>query len=89
MLRRVVASVANGKPDYAAMTADQAKEIRSSLTEFRSTLDALGALKAVRFQKVLESGIDYYVLDFEKGAADAAVELAKDGRVSGLWVARR
>jgi hypothetical protein len=89
MLRRVVSSAAGGKPDYAAMTADQAKEIRSSLAEFRSTLDALGALKSVRFQKVLESGIDYYILDFEKGAADVAVELAKDGRVSGLWVARR
>jgi hypothetical protein len=89
MLRRVVSSVASGKPDYAAMTADQAKEIRGSLAELRTTLDALGALKAVRFQEVLESGSDYYVLDFEKGAADVAIELANDGRVSGLWIARR
>jgi CubicO group peptidase (beta-lactamase class C family) len=89
MLRRVVSSVASGKPDYAAMTADQAKEIRASLAELRATLDALGALKAVRFQRVLESGIDYYVLDFDKGAADVAIELASDGRVSSLWMARR
>jgi hypothetical protein len=89
MVRRVVSSVASGKPDYAAMTADQAKEIRGSLAELRTTLDALGALKAVHFQKVLESGSDYYVLDFEKGSADVAIDLAKDGRVSGLWMARR
>jgi len=89
MLRRVVSGVASGKPDYTAMTADQAKEIRDSLADLRTTLDALGALQSVRFQKVLESGTDYYILDFEKGAADAAIELDRSGRVSVLWVARR
>jgi CubicO group peptidase (beta-lactamase class C family) len=87
-LRRVLTSVASGKPDYAAMTADEAKEMRASLAEWRSDLRALGALKSVRFQKVLQSGSDLYALAFEKGTADAAIDLASDGRVRGLWMER-
>ncbi|HKS55016.1 MAG TPA: hypothetical protein VJS12_07005 [Steroidobacteraceae bacterium] len=89
MLRRVLASVASGKPDYAVMTADQVKDVREQLPELRTTMSALGALKAVRFQKVLESGIDHYVLEFEKGTADTAIELDRDGRLSGWWMQRR
>jgi CubicO group peptidase (beta-lactamase class C family) len=89
MVRRVISSVASGKPDYTAMTADQAKELRDSLAEMRTTLDALGTLNAIRFQKVLESGSDYYIVDFDKGAADVAIELAKDGRISAFWMGRR
>jgi hypothetical protein len=43
----------------------------------------------MRFQKVLESGVDYYVLEFEKGTADTAIELDRDGRLSGWWMQRR
>ncbi len=89
MLRRVLSSVASGKPDYAAMTADQAKDVRSNLPELRTTLGALGALKAVHFQKVLDSGIDQYVLEFEKGSADIWIELDGIGRLSGAWLQRR
>lgn len=89
MLRRVLASVASGKPDYAAMTADQAKEVRGQLPELRTMLSTLGVLKAVRFQKVLESGIDHYALEFEKGSAETYFELDRDGRLSAWWLQRR
>ena len=89
MLRRVLSSVASGNPDYPVMTADQAKDVRKELPELRTTLSALGALKAVRFQKVLESGIDHYVLEFEKGTADTVIELDRDGRLSSWWMQRR
>jgi CubicO group peptidase (beta-lactamase class C family) len=89
MLRRVLSSVASGNPDYAAMTADQAKDVRKELPELRTTLSGLGALKAVRFQKVLDSGIDHYVLEFEKGTADTVIELDRNDRLSSWWMQRR
>ncbi|HEY7640552.1 MAG TPA: serine hydrolase domain-containing protein [Steroidobacteraceae bacterium] len=88
-LRHVLASLASGKPDYAAMTPEQAKTKRESLGEWRADLDALGALHSVRFQKVLDSGLDFYDLEFEHGTADAAIALASDGRVSELHLQPR
>jgi CubicO group peptidase (beta-lactamase class C family) len=89
MLRRVLSGVSSGSPDYAAMTAEQAKDVRKELPELRTSLSGLGALKAVHFQKVLESGLDHYVLEFEKGTADTVIELDRDGRLSSWWLQRR
>jgi hypothetical protein len=69
----VITSLANDKPDYAAMTPEQAKTMRGELGEWRNDLNALGALKSVNFQKVQQSGADLYVLVFEQGKADAAI----------------
>jgi CubicO group peptidase (beta-lactamase class C family) len=88
-LRHVLASLASGRPDYAAMTEEQAKTRREDLGDWRADLSALGALKAVRFQKVLDSGLDLYDLVFEHGGADAALALEPDGRVSELYMERR
>jgi CubicO group peptidase (beta-lactamase class C family) len=88
LLQRVITSLVNDKPDYAAMTPEQAETLRGELGEWRNDLSALGALKSVKFQKVQPSGADLYVLVFEHGKADAVLEL-QDGRVSALWLERR
>jgi hypothetical protein len=89
MLRRVVPSMATNQPDYARMRPDVAKDAQQNLAAWHTDLEALGALKSVRFQKVLDSGSDLYELTFDKGMADAAIALDRDGRVSDLWLGRR
>ena len=81
-------SVAGGKPDFAAMTADQAKDVREELPDLRTTLGGSGAQgrslpegAGVRHRS-LRPGV-------REGTADTVIELDGDGRLSGWWMQRR
>jgi hypothetical protein len=71
------------------MTEEQAQAKRDNLRAWQEELVALGELKSVRFQKVLNSGMDAYDLEFANGLAEGRLALEKDGRVSRLGMDRR
>jgi hypothetical protein len=67
-LRNVITGIANGAPDYAAMTPERAAMTRTSLAGLQSYLAPLGALTGMTFKYGSdETGRDTFVLSFANG----------------------
>jgi CubicO group peptidase (beta-lactamase class C family) len=62
--------------------------LRTEMTSQRIPGVAVAVLRDGKPVSVRTVGVAN-ILDFENGATDVAIELAKDARVSGLWIGRR
>jgi hypothetical protein len=62
--------------------------LRDQLPLVQDELQALGEMSALTFQQVSASGWDIYRADFDNGDQQWRIQLARDGRVSGLVRAR-
>ena len=82
-LRKMIADVGLGKPDYESMTPDFAELTRRVLPELQSEIGKLGAMQSVTFKRVGPGGADVYLVAFEKGALEWRVWLGADGKISG------
>lgn len=80
-LRRLITSVAAGKPDYAAMTPKGQAATRAQLDRLHGLLLGLGALQAMSFAGVDAQGADVYAVTFVNGLARLAIALAPDAKV--------
>jgi CubicO group peptidase (beta-lactamase class C family) len=84
-LRRFIAEVQKGEPDYSRMNPQLANAVRQSLDQVRtSLLLPLGALKTVTFQEVGPGGMDRFDAAFEKGSLQFGIMLGENGRIEGL-----
>jgi CubicO group peptidase (beta-lactamase class C family) len=86
-IRKLVASIVSGNPDYASMTPELADVTRQQLPGLRPFLSGLGKLEAVTFQKVADNGADEFDVDFANGKLKMQMALAEDGRLElvNLW----
>ncbi len=66
-LRRHVAELQAGEPDYSKMASGLAEVVRDQLPDLKGTMQSLGPLKSITFTGVDEDGGDLYKLTFEHG----------------------
>ncbi len=66
-LRRLVAEIARGEPDYSRMGAQLAQTTRVQLPALQPRLQSLGAIQAVTFANVDLAGNDVFTVRFASG----------------------
>ena len=86
-LRRHLASVLAGQPDYNDMTPGLAANIRSQLPASLPAVQKLGAVRSVWFATVTPLGADIYNVIFEHGKMECRMTISPDGKIFNLeWL---
>ena len=81
-IRRYVASLEKGAPNYEEMDAAQAAEVRQQAPQILGLIKVLGALKSVEYEHGNEDGADVYLVRFEHGQVQWTIgALTADGKV--------
>jgi DNA-binding transcriptional MerR regulator len=87
-LLRLLAELRAGELDLGGVTESLAVALRDQSPLVQDELETLGELTALTFQQVSPSGWDIYQASFAHGRQQLRIQLAPDGRVSGLVRAR-
>ena len=82
-LRKYVAGLASGSPDYDKLSPQFAGMVRRTLPMTHPLFSSMGELKSMTFLGRGEAGDDVYDLVFAKGGARMSVALDADGRMTG------
>jgi DNA-binding CsgD family transcriptional regulator len=82
-LRRLVAGLASGSPDYDKLSPQFAELVRRDLPMTQPLFSSLGELKSVTFRERGAMGDDVYNLVFANGGVTMSVALDGDGRMAG------
>ncbi len=86
-LRRLIAEVAQGNPDYSRMGEQLAAATRAQLPVMQPMLRARGAVQSVTFRGVDMGGTDAYVVRFADGSGlNFTIRLDEAGKVVGATV---
>ena len=85
-LRKMVADLGAGKPDYDSMSPRLAEATRQQLPGLQSMISKLGAVQSTAFQRVGPGGADIYLIAFEKGALEGRIRLGADGKIEGASI---
>jgi hypothetical protein len=83
-LRQYIDAIGRGEPNYDDMTPQVAAETRQQLLLNQAILARLGALRAMSFRGVGQSGNDIYVVHFANGSAEWRIGLVKQGRIGRI-----
>lgn len=83
-LRRVLAELQAGRPDYSQMMPALARSVRGDLEGRRVELASYGKLQSLDFVGVTPAGSDVFKATFERGANEITARLAPDGRLTRL-----
>ena len=82
-LRRLVAGLASGSPDYDKLSPQFAEVVRRDLPMTHGLFASLGDLKSVTFRGRGSMGDDVYNLVFANGGVIMSAALDADGRMAG------
>jgi DNA-binding CsgD family transcriptional regulator len=82
-LRRLVAGLASGSPDYDRLSPQFAEVVRRDLPMTHRMFSALGELRSVTFRGRGARGDDAYNLVFAHGAVMMSAALDAEGRMAG------
>jgi DNA-binding CsgD family transcriptional regulator len=82
-LRRLVAGLASGSPDYDKLSPQFAEVVRRDLPMTHPMFSSLGELKSVTFRGRGARGDDVYDLVFANGGVMMSAALDADGRMAG------
>lgn len=83
-LRHQIETLGRGEPDYDAMGPGLAEATRQRLPQITDLFKKMGALKMLRFSKVLPNGNDVYIAIFEQGELECMITpLSPTGKVTG------
>ena len=82
-LRRLVAGLASGSPDYDKLSPVFAEIVRRDLPMTQAMFSSLGELKSVTFLGHGPTGDDAYTLVFANGEVIMSVPLDAEGRMAG------
>jgi DNA-binding CsgD family transcriptional regulator len=82
-LRRLVAGLASGSPDYDKLSPQFAEIVRRDLPMTHGLFSSLGDLKSVTYRGRGAMGDDVYNLVFAKGGVIMSAALDADGRMAG------
>jgi CubicO group peptidase (beta-lactamase class C family) len=80
-VRRIIEEFRSGKPNYALMSGDLARETRQQLAQHVATISKLGAVRSLTFKGVGPAGPNIYLATFENGSLEWRVWMNLDGRV--------
>jgi CubicO group peptidase (beta-lactamase class C family) len=80
-LRRLIAELIAGKPDYDRMGVELAQATQQQLPRLSASLATLGALQSVDFKGVGPGGADIYRVKFERGNIEARIRMTDDGKI--------
>jgi CubicO group peptidase (beta-lactamase class C family) len=83
-LRRDIAGVQAGKPNYDEMSAGLADATRQQLTAIAALFAKFGAVQSVTFGGVARNGADVYTVEFEHGKTEWRITMAADGKIDGV-----
>jgi DNA-binding CsgD family transcriptional regulator len=82
-LRRLVAGLASGSPDYDKLSPQFAEIVRRDLPMTRPFFSSMGELKSMTFREHGPMGDDVYNLVFANGGVMMSAKLDADGRMVG------
>ena len=85
--RRLLDGLADGAPDYAAMSPALASATRQQLPQLKSMLDALGAVQSLTFEGVGNQGWDLYLVRHERGTSQLRILVQPNGIIAGALLA--
>jgi Glyoxalase superfamily protein/Domain of unknown function (DUF3471) len=85
-LRRLIAGITSGKPNYAEMSATLADATRQQLPNLQASHQELGAIKSIQFLGVSRQGDDVYTVRHDNGASHWKIALDSRGLISTAWV---
>ncbi|HEX8653858.1 MAG TPA: helix-turn-helix transcriptional regulator [Allosphingosinicella sp.] len=82
-LRRLVAGLASGSPDYDRLSPRFAEVVRRDLPRTQPLFSSMGELRSVTFRERGERGDDVYDLVFANGGVIMSAALDAEGRMVG------
>jgi dienelactone hydrolase len=82
-LRRSIAEVTAGTPDYTQMSPGLGDAVRQQLPQVQALFKSWGPIQTVTFKGIDAMGGDLYEVVFEKGSANFLIALGPDGRIVG------
>jgi hypothetical protein len=82
-LRRLVAGLASGSPDYNQLTPGFAEVVRRDLSRTQPLFSSMGELRSVTYRERGALGDDVYDLVFDKGRVRMSSALDGNGRMTG------
>ena len=85
-LRRLIAAIAIGEPNYGEMSAALADAMRRQLPAAKAAVSSLGAVQSVQFMGVGNQGWDIYNVKQERGSMQWRIALGADGKIAGALV---
>ena len=85
-LRRAIAEIASGNPDYSRMTTVLAGNIRQQLPQMAAIFKSWGDIRSITFKETDVSRGDVYDITFATGAAEFNIGLTPDGKIAGIGV---
>ena len=83
VLRRLVAGLADGSPDYDKLSSQFAEVVRRDLPMTHPMFSSMGELKSATFRGRGPMGDDVYDLVFANGGVRMSVALDANGRMTG------
>jgi len=83
VLRRSIAEIVAGTPDYTRMGQALADIVRVQLSQLQTRFNACGEIKAIAFKGVGPLGDDIYDVTFEKSALEFHISLGVDSKLVG------
>jgi hypothetical protein len=87
-LRRVIAAVSTGDPDYTALAPDLVEGVKRDMPNTRREMASLGALQSLTFKEVDGLGSDVYHATFEHGELDWVIYLTADRKIAAIFYTR-
>jgi hypothetical protein len=79
-VRRTVAELARGEPNYDLMSAGMQQLARAQLPQLQELMRGMGELKSVTFTEVGPQGGDAFDLQFANGALNFVISLDDEGK---------
>ena len=81
-LRKFIADIAAGTPDYSTMSPMGADATRAMLPQLQQIYGDLGPLRSLTFTEVTLQDFDSYRAEFANGAAAYTILLSPDGKIA-------
>jgi bla regulator protein blaR1 len=85
-LRRLIAAIESGKPNYDEMTPALADVTRQQLPKLQAVVSGFGAVQSIEFRGVGNQGWDLYDVKQERGSLQWRIALDSSGKIAGALV---
>jgi len=82
-LRKLIAGLASGTPDYEQMGPSMAKATREQLPKLKVKVTNFGAVENVEFRGVSPTGWDMFEVRFQNGLVPWRIRLDEEGKIEG------
>jgi hypothetical protein len=87
-LRKLIADLTAGTPDYARMSPDLAAAIRAGLASMQKELTGFGPISALVLERVNPDGAAIYHVTWKQAAGEAGILLGPRGTIDGAYFER-